>query len=434
MVWQDFMFACSEYPQSAAFLRSVKREAEAAVRRLRQHASVVIWCGNNECQMMHAKTCDARFKGSRIYYDLLPPICEDLDGTRPYWPGSPWAGPHPNAETHGDQHYWNVWHGAGDPEYYLGSQCRFVSEFGMQAMPCAETLRESIPAEELYDGSPSMNSHNKGGMGPGKLARYTTTVLPTPKSIDEFAWFSQLMQARAIRIGVEHWRRMKWRNAGALIWQLNDCWPVASWAMIDGADRPKALLYASKRFFDPVLVSANRYGRTIEVGVTNDTDLEIKGKVICRVTDVATGKVAREQAFDVTVKPNSAKKVCAKAPDELGFTDLEGQFLWLEWVSGKRIVAMNHYDPAPYRYMPLRDAKLKTDIRKGDGGGVDITLETPTTARGVTLSLGNDVVGHFKDNYLDLYPNRPVTVRLETEATVKAVKEALEVKHLLMER
>jgi beta-mannosidase len=268
MVWQDFMFACTPYPGDEDFAASVQAEAEYQVRRLRHRASLALWCGNNEVWSCNARDLLApehatlRAAYERIFHQVLPPIVVAHDGVTAYWPSSPWRGDtafdHPTGEKRGDTHYWDVWHARHPVKDYEKHAFRFVSEFGMQSYSSPATNALFCPVSD--DGNvfgPVMENHQKNRAGNQIILDYVSRRYRFPKSQDHLIYLSQLNQAYCMQTGVEHYRRQMPRCMGALYWQLNDCWPVASWSSIEFTGRWKALHYVARRFFGPAVASAH---------------------------------------------------------------------------------------------------------------------------------------------------------------------------------
>ena len=256
LVGQDFLFACAAYPEEEPLASEVVAEAREQVVRLAPHPSLVLWTGNNENIWgwfdwgWQAKLED-RSWGLGYYLETLPAIVADLDPTRPYWPGSPYSGSmdvHPNEPSHGTMHIWDVWNQL-DYTRYRSYQPRFVAEFGFQGPPAYATLRRSVSDQPLAPDSPGVLHHQKADDGNGKLNRGLEGHLPTPRNFDDWHYATQLNQARAIQFGVEHLRSLRPLCWGAIVWQLNDCWPVTSWAAVDGDGRRKPLWYALRRAY-----------------------------------------------------------------------------------------------------------------------------------------------------------------------------------------
>ncbi|MDT5030931.1 MAG: beta-mannosidase, partial [Actinoplanes sp.] len=256
LVGQDFLFACAAYPEEEPFRSEVEAEARENVARLSPHPSLVVWTGNNENIWGHEDwnwkdRLGDRTWGAGYYFDLLPRIVAEEDPTRPYWPGSPWSGTpdrHPNDPAHGTMHIWDVWN-TDDYLKYRSYRPRFVAEFGYQAPPTWATLRRAISDDPLAHDSPGMAHHQKAADGDAKLQRGLDAHLPAPRDFDDWHYLTQLDQACALSVGIEHFRSLRPHCMGAIMWQLNDCWPVTSWAAIDGDGRKKPLWYALRRSF-----------------------------------------------------------------------------------------------------------------------------------------------------------------------------------------
>ena len=302
LVWQDFMFACAQYPEDDASAASVQAEAEDQVRRLRHHACMALWCGNNESQAMHRINNDkagedGRLSGLRLYDEVLPEVVERLDPGALYWPGSPWGGPNPNSMKAGDVHDWTVWHGVppipddvmiGDfqssPEgvawtRYAEDTARFVSEFGLQAAPALETLERWMYPADLTPDSEGFLARIKDEARKADAMMTPVTGLPT--TLREYVDFTQWCQAEGLKFGIEHFRRRRPHCSGALLWQLNDCWPCVSWSLIDYDGVEKASYHAVRRAFAPVLASF-RSGAddALELWISNDTLSPLEGEVV----------------------------------------------------------------------------------------------------------------------------------------------------------
>ncbi|MFI8081746.1 glycoside hydrolase family 2 protein [Kitasatospora sp. NPDC086009] len=262
MVWQDFLFACAAYPEEQPLRGEIEAEARENVVRLMPHPSLVLWNGNNENLWgfrdwgWETELASASW-GEGYYLGVLPRIVAELDPTRPYTAGSPWSGSwdhHPNDVDHGTHHSWEVWN-RQDYAEYRATVPRFVAEFGWQAPPAHATLRRALPTEELAADSPGMLHHQKAEDGNGKLDRGVERHFDLPADFDRWHYLTQVVQARAVAAGIEHWRSHWPRCAGTVVWQLNDCWPVSSWAAIDGDGRLKPLWYELRRVFADRLIT-----------------------------------------------------------------------------------------------------------------------------------------------------------------------------------
>jgi beta-mannosidase len=280
LVWQDFPFACAAYPEESPIAQEVSAEAREQVVRLAPHPSLVLWNGNNENIWGYwdwdwQASLDGRSWGEAYYFDTLPGIVAELDPTRPYWPGSPYSGDpaiHPNDPDHGPTHIWDVWNQL-DYTHYRDNRPRFVAEFGYQAPPAMATLRRALDAAGLHKDSPGMLAHQKAADGNKKLERGLAEHFGVPDSFDDWHFLTSVNQARAIRLGIEHFRSMWPRCTGSVLWQLNDCWPAVSWSVIDYDGRRKPAWYAMREAYRERLLTIQPHEEGLAVTALNDTAL-----------------------------------------------------------------------------------------------------------------------------------------------------------------
>ncbi len=290
LVWQDFLFACAAYPEEEPFATEVEAEARENVARLMPHASLAVWNGNNEniwgwYDWGWQETLGDLSWGKEFYLELLPRIVAEVDPGRPYVPGSPSSSTferHPNEDATGCVHEWEVWNRV-DYTHYRDRHPRFVSEFGFQGPATWATIRRAVSDPELAPASPVMLHHQKAEDGQGKLARGMAPHLPAPRAgeyeFDDWLWLTQLNQARAVAYGIEHFRSLSPGCAGTVVWQLNDCWPVTSWAAIDGDGRRKPLWYAIRHAYADRLLTVQPRDAGLAVVAVNDTDEPWSGTV-----------------------------------------------------------------------------------------------------------------------------------------------------------
>ncbi|GAB3848578.1 hypothetical protein GCM10029963_31660 [Micromonospora andamanensis] len=325
LVQQDFLFACAAYPEEEPFATEVAAEATEQVIRLAPHPSLVLWTGNNEnIWGWHDWDWQAplagRSWGRGYYLDLLPGILAALDPTRPYWPGSPWSGSekiHPNHPAYGTTHIWDVWN-TDDYVKYREYLPRFVAEFGYQGPPAYATLRRALSDDPLAPDSPGMAHHQKAADGDRKLRRGLDAHLPEPRDFDDWHWLTQLNQARAIALGVEHFRSHRGRCMGTILWQLNDCWPVTSWAAIDGDGRRKPLWYALRHAYADRLLTVQPRDSGLALVAVNDGGQPWRASAtVVRIT--LTGEPRAKTTLELDVPAHSA--VTVALPDELARPD-----------------------------------------------------------------------------------------------------------------
>ncbi|MBO0608443.1 glycoside hydrolase family 2 protein [Myceligenerans salitolerans] len=290
LVWQDFAFACAAYSEGEPLRGEVEAEAREAVTRLAPHPSLVLWNGSNENIWGYHDwgwqlRLDGRTWGLGYYTDLLPGIVAELDGTRPYTPSSPWSGSlgrHPNDPDHGSMHSWDLWNQLDWP-HYRDTVPRFMAEFGWQAPPAWTTLRRSVGDTPLTPESPGMQVHQKAMEGNKKLTAGLVPHVPLPDDMEDWHWAMQWNQATAVRTAVEHLRSWAPRCTGSVVWQLNDCWPVTSWAAVDGDERPKPLLYAlAQAHADRLVTIQPRPAAGVAAVVVNDRDEPWAGELVLR--------------------------------------------------------------------------------------------------------------------------------------------------------
>jgi beta-mannosidase len=443
LVWQDFIFACGIYPEDEKFMDNVSREAIQNVRRLRHHASLALWCGNNEmeqgwCDWQWNNPSDSsvqRLKAGydNIFHHLLPGVVAAEDPTRPYWPSSASSGipfSDPNSQQRGDVHYWDVWHGRKPFTAYRSQFPRFMSEFGFQALPPYETIQTYAAPEEQNMTSYIMEHHQRSGSGNGLMIAQMTDTFRMPKDFQSLAYLSMVLQAEGIRYGVEHWRRNRERVSGTLIWQLNDCWPVASWSSIDYFGRWKALHYAARRFYAPLLLSVEDNGKRMDVHLTSDRTQAWSGRLSWRL-EALDGFVLESGVQVVAVNPLSDVLLVsldfkAQITDENQRRTVFVCELWQgeEYLSG----CVSTFVPS--KHLELADPGLQVEATAKDGR-LTITLRAQSLARFVELKLeGVDVV--FSDNYFDLSPNQAVSVSAALPAgwTLEQARQALRVRSL----
>ncbi|MEV6960675.1 glycoside hydrolase family 2 protein [Streptomyces sp. NPDC051207] len=316
MVWQDFLFACSAYPEEQPLRGEVEAEARDNVVRLMPHPSLVLWNGNNE-NLWGFRDWDwepalaGDSWGEGYYLGLLPRVVAELDPTRPYTAGSPWSGSwdhHPNDPAHGTHHSWEVWN-RQDYAEYRASVPRFVAEFGWQAPPALATLRRALPGEDLAPDSPGMLHHQKAEDGNGKLNRGVARHFPLPEGdFDRWHYLTQLVQARAVAAGIEHWRSHWPVCAGTIVWQLNDCWPVTSWSAIDGDGRPKPLYHELKRVYADRLLTLQPTDEGLVLAAVNQSAAPWHTTVTLRRLE-ADGTTLHEGTLDVAAAPRSVVRL-----------------------------------------------------------------------------------------------------------------------------
>jgi beta-mannosidase len=442
MVWQEFMFGGDMVPGDVAFQENVRQEAIDQIKRIRDHPSVVIWCGNNEVETGWHHWGDRQgFKESispeirdRVWQDymvmfddILKSAVAQYGGPVPYWPSSPSANFEevPDNQHNGDMHYWAVWHQQAPAEDYTKQFPRFMTEYGFQSFPEMRTIRAFANKPEDFDiHSTVMQAHQKNKGGNERILTYMLREYRQPKDFASFVYLSQVQQAEIIKIGAEHLRRQKPRVMGSLYWQLNDCWPVASWASIDYYGRWKALHYYARRFYDDLLVSPFSHDGKVDIYVVSDKLQPLAGTIHTRLLDFS-GSVLLDQTKDIQITAqSSAIYLTLDKGDLTAKADPHRSFLVFDLeVAGKRVSRnLIFFDVMHTLELPVAP-KIEATLSK-TSGGYTITLRSTQLARGVNISFG-DLDVESSDNYFDVLPGESVTVTLKSSATLDQLRSAL---------
>ena len=452
LVWQDFMFACTLYPGDRAFLASAQAEAEAQVPRLRHRACLALWCGNNEIETLNwdalEKIPALRRNYNAIFHRILPAAVAALDGVTPYWPTSPYRGDGRSndysvkelGEKTGDTHFWDVWHARHPVKDYEKWQFRFVSEFGMQSYSSPATQATFCPAEEANVFGAVMENHQKNAAGNQIILDYVSRIYRFPKDQASLIYLSQLNQAHCMQTGVEHYRRIMPRCMGALYWQLNDCWPVASWSSIEHTGRWKALHHVARRFFAAALVSAHVPGtestiignyrhssvRRVHLYTVYDAPAPARGVLLWDLfhldghillggrKNVALryGQSVRQQTLDLA------------APLVRHSRDLLYLRIALE-IDGVRVSEETVFLTPP-RFLSLPRGKTTTTIRLLSPTKALFTFRSPVFQHRFAFELVG-LPHQTSDNYFELYPDekKEVLVEFGRAVTKAALVKAL---------
>lgn len=441
LVWQDFIFACSGYPlDEPAFLDNVHAEAIENIRRLRHRASLALWCGNNEMEWgwvawgwNRPELENAKQTYDQFFHHALPEWCAAEDPDRSYWPSSPSSGipfEDPNSQERGDAHYWDVWHGRKPFTAYRTQFPRFMSEFGFQSLPPLQTVAVYAAPEDWNMTSYIMEHHQRSHNGNGLMIAQMTDTFRMPEGFPSLVYLSMVLQAEGIRYGVEHWRRHMHRVSGTLYWQTNDCWPVASWSSLDYYGRWKALHYAARRFYAPLLLSIQDDGSWMSLYVSSDL-LESWDGTVRWSLETLDGQRLTHGIEDVVIPPLAAPRIA-----NLDFVNRVKEdnrrevVLIAELWRGDERLALQVAPFVPTKHLALVDPELDVDLSQQDDQLVCV-LGARSLARFVELTLeGADVV--WSDNYFDLPVGRrlSVTCPLPEGWTLEQAQGALHVRSL----
>ena len=418
VVWQDLMFACAVYRLTEDFERNITEEIYQNVTRIRHHASLGLWCGNNEMELFVGQEhwgAKHTLKSDyvKMYEYLFPRLLKNLDPQTFYWCASPSSGggfDDPNDENRGDAHYWEVWHGNQPFTAYRQFHFRYLSEFGFQSFPSVKTIETFTEPKDRNIFSYVMEKHQRNNAANGKIMNYMSQTFLYPENLKDVVYYSQLLQAEAIKYGVEHFRRNRGRCMGTVYWQLNDCWPVASWASIDYYGRWKALQYYAKRFFAPVLISCEERGfldqcvsvndeideiiKSIRLYVSNETMKDKDVVAIWQLRD-AKANVIKEESATLTVEALTSEFVHEEVFEDI---DIHENYVSFELYDhdSKELLSQGTVLFCPPKHFNFVDPELTVTV-KGD----EITVSASSYAKSVDIMNDNDDL-LLSDNYFDL--------------------------------
>ncbi len=421
IVWHDFMFACGIYNYN--LLESdVTDEIIYNVKRLRHHTCIALWCGNNEVEEAWEfwgweRLYNKRYKADyiKLFEHLIPNLLKELDPDRFYWQSSPSSGGSfvdPHNENCGDRHYWSVWHGLKPFTDYKNYHFRFLSEFGFQSFPCIETIKTFAEPEDMNIFSLVMESHQKNGTANEKILNYLSKDYRYPYSFEGIVYISQLMQAEAMRYGIEHFRRSRKneRCMGTLYWQTNDCWPVASWAGIDYYGRWKALHYKSKRFYSPLLLSCDIEGTTAKLCLLNETsanaDCTAKWQLVDNLGNVVKCGEAPISADSLDVSESITLDFAELMPN---YKETTKYVLSFKLYKDGELLSSECMLFAKPKHFKFADPQIKI---KKCGKKLEITAKA--FAHEIELKpVNGDVI--FSDNYFSILPGEVKLVEMEDD-------------------
>ena len=417
LVWQDFMFACAMYPGDQAFLENVQEEAIQNVKRLRNHASIALWCGNNENaegwnrwgwqadRSEHEKE-EIWSYYLKVFDSILPNTVDKLTDTD-YWESSPKYGRgNPKYKFEGDAHDWWIWHDAYPFEHLEENVPRFMSEFGFQSFPSYEAIKYINQSDLIDISTNSFQSHQKHSRGFQLMREYMERDFPVPEKAEDYVYMSQLLQAYGITKGIEAQRRAKPYNMGTLYWQLNDCWPVVSWSSIDFFGKWKALHYKAKHSFEDVLVSSKVENNILRTYVINDDFESHSGELSVKILDFE-GNPLYQFSKSIILESNASQ--------------LQHQVnLEAFKLDASKVVVVSNFNNSQSLYYLVKPKELK--LKQGDieqkitktDIGFSIELSSKTLQKDVFLY--SDEKGHFLDNYFDLLPNETKIVVFQTKS------------------
>jgi beta-mannosidase len=440
LIWHDFMFSCMPYPSDPPFLENVRQEITQQVRRLQHHASVALWCGDNECigsLNWYPETLRNRDRFVANYdrlNSMLAEIVAEEDETRRFWPSSPSLGYMDfsdgwHSDTRGDTHFWQVWHEAAPFERAREVNPRFASEFGFQSF-CSMNVIESFTAPaDRNPSSPVMETHQRNEGGNARILETMTRYFRFPKDFEAMVFLSQIQQGLAIKTAIEYWRSTKPRCMGTLYWQINDTWPVASWSSLDYGGQWKLLHYMARRFFLAVNVVAVPDPASGDLVLRGINDSGAPAAIALDLLAVsASGGMRSLGSKTVLLDAARAVEAARLAAGALA----EDEFLYFSWTGedGRRL-GENDFFPKAYKYFDLPAAQVTADWSSESGAPV-LSLRADRPAVFVTATAG--VPGYFSDNALTLLPGREArltfTPRREAKPDLDRLRESLVLRHL----
>lgn len=435
LVWQDFMFACSMYPGQAGFLTKVKAEAEYNVRRLRRHPSIALWCGNNEIDVAWAQHKEFRGWGwkqgygfkrraeiwsayDRIFHQLLPSIVEEYSPGTFYWPSSPYSrqGEHAtNNSTHGDIHYWGVWHGKAPFSAFYNHVGRFMSEYGFQSFPEFESVKKYTKPEDWDIESEVMSAHQRSGIGNLRIRNYMRNRYRVPRRFEDFLYIGQLLQAEGIKTAIEAHRGAKPYCMGTLYWQLNDCWPVASWSGMDYYQQWKAMHYFVKKAYAPVMLAFRLEKRQLKLQAISDRQTPIAATLELELMDFA-GVTLWKETQNINIEADASQQIAEHSERILCKKgNPRNMLLAASLLENGQILASDiYYFKAVKKLRLPKEVNIRKEVMEMEGDAFLIRLSSDRLAKNVFLQ-AEDRPGFFSDNYFDLLPGRPVEVIFEPE-------------------
>ena len=440
MIWQDFMFACSMYPAEGALLDNIHQEAVDNVKRLRNHACIALWCGNNECQdawLGWGWKCEIERQNKEYadkiwaqyrqqYHVTLPGVVREYAPGTFYWPSSPFAFEgEMSGTTDGDRHYWSVWHGKAPISDYDSEKSRFFSEYGFQSFPEFDSVKRYAPYPEDWDiRSEVMMSHQRGGdHANGLIETYLLNEYKKPRDFRAFLYINHVLQGDAIKTAIESHRRQMPYNMGTLFWQHNDCWPVASWASRDYYGRWKAQHYYVRKAYDDILISSVVEGDDLKVYAVSDRLENTSGRLQLQVCQF-DGTVVHHWGKSVGISGNDSR-VCFSAPlaKLLEGANRGTVYVRVDYTDKSGRVYHNNYCLGKQKDMDYPKVDLQTEVRSIEGG-YEVTVSADKFARAVCLSVA-DNESVYSDNYFDVQPKSSVQVQVRTRLSAEAFNGSL---------
>lgn len=408
IVWQDLMYACNVYDVTDAFAENCRQETYDNVRRLRHHASLGLWCGNNEIESawdhwgdFQKETPYLRADYIRLFEEVLPKAVQEADGETFYWHSSPSSGgcfDNPDDANRGDTHYWDVWHGQKPFTDYRKYFFRFCSEFGFQSFPCAKTVNSFTLEDDRNIFSRVMESHQKNNAANGKMLYYLSENLRYPKDLTHLLYASQVLQGMAIKYGVDHWRRNRGRCMGTLYWQINDDWPAPSWSSIDYFGRWKALHYMAQKFYAPHAVSMTLEDHRCHVYFSNESFETTEYSLTLSIRDLS-GNVL--ETYETKGNSPAFSAIETAVVDICSWEDQKDDVFLEAVIHTKDQKVLKDVETlVPYKYLNLKNPVISTEAEETNDAFI-LHISSDCFAPFVALDFDDaDVI--FSDNFFHL--------------------------------
>ncbi|WP_026473621.1 beta-mannosidase [Alkaliflexus imshenetskii] len=438
LVWQDFMFACAMYPGDEPFLNNVREEVMQVVKKLRNHTSIALWCGNNEIQngwfdwgwqnkfgYSAQDSLEVWGHYEKVFHEIIPQILEKEDPTRQYWPSSPSYGwGHKEATTMGDNHYWGVWWGKEPFEMYRKRVSRFMSEFGFQSFPDWSTIKTFTLPEDRHLWSSVMRTHQKHPIGNETIDEYMKRWYPEPKDFESYVYVSQILQAEGMMIGIAAHRQAMPYSMGTLYWQFNDCWPVASWSSRDYYGNWKAMHYYVRKAFDNLFLSPLEENGQLSLFLISDLTESSAAEMKISLFDFE-GNRLKEIVKPIEIKTNSHLVFESPVKELLAGASAKSSVMKAELMqNGSLLADCHHFFDLP-KNLALKPVVVEAKTEKS-AKGYEVTVSADYLARHVLLSV-DGVSGWWSNNYFDLIPGESQTVTFETNESIADFEKRLRI-------
>jgi len=438
LIWQDFMFACAMYPGDKAFLENIKQEAIDNVVRLRNHPSIALWCGNNEISWAWSFTDNPGWGWKNLYteeqqkvvgqtyldifHDILPEVVKTYSNDTDYWPSSPQAGFEPEKypgydNTSGDMHYWGVWHNKHLFEDFEKYKARFMSEYGFQSFPDFETVKKYTLPEDFDIESEVMASHQRSGIGNLRIKEYMSWYYKVPTKFEEFLYMSHVLQARALKTAIEAHRRAMPYTMGTMYWQINDCWPVASWSSTDYYHKWKASHYAVKKAYEPILLTIHEEKEDLIIHGVSEKLQDLNGDLKLTILDF-NGKLLSTESHKVVLNKNTSTEIFRTVTSKISKNFNKKQIvLKVEFYQNdKNLTAKNLFYFEKPKDLKFKKPSIKSEIITNNGKTY-LLISSDKLVNNLYINFKDKNV-FIADNYFDLLPNEEISLELITKDSI----------------